>query len=123
MAQLVFDAQGTPVGTGDTLTFTGPGECKVTETQNGGAVSVSYQCESTSPPPDQTLTGSGRFSPRGPAAIPICPSSGPQSDLIGVNIVSSGQEATVTVTNTFVEPGTAPGAPPVAVEEAPRFTG
>jgi hypothetical protein len=125
-AQLVFDAQGNPVGTGDTLTFTGTGECTVTETQTGGAVSVSYQCESTSPPPNQTVTGIGRFSPRGPAPIPICASDGPQSDPIGVNIVSPGQEATVTVTNTFVEPGTAaaaPGAPAAAVEGEPRFTG
>jgi hypothetical protein len=42
-----------------------------------------------------------------------------------VNIVSPGQEATVTVTNTFVEPGTAAaaGAPAAAVEGEPRFTG
>jgi hypothetical protein len=47
------------------------------------------------------------------------------SDAITVNVFSEGQEATVTVTNTFVEPAPAPEAPEpaVAVEEAPRFPG
>ena len=43
--QFVFDAQGNPIGTGDTATFVGPGSCTVTETQTGGAASVTYQCE------------------------------------------------------------------------------
>jgi hypothetical protein len=121
--QFVFDAQGNPVGTGDTATFTGPGTCTVTETQNGGAASVSYQCEGTLPPPNGEIevTG-GRFSPR-PAQngeAEVCPSSGPQSDPITVNIISANQEATATVTNTFVDPGT-PAA--VAVEAVPLFTG
>lgn len=122
--QFVFDAQGNPVGTGDTVTFEGPTSCTVTETQTGGAASVTYECEGTLPPPND-LGGSGRFSARlGIPQGPICPSSGPQSDPITVNIIASRQEATVTVTNTFV-PAPAPPTPEpaVAVEEAPSFTG
>ena len=68
-ATLVFDAQGNPVGTGDTVTFTNEGECTVTETQNSGAASVSYQCEGSVSPPTtasgaSVLDGAGRFSPR-----------------------------------------------------------
>ncbi len=125
--QLVFDAEGNPAGTGDTVTFTNPGECTVTETENGGASSVSYQCEGSAPPPmtDGTIlpSGAGRFSPRvAGLQLQPCQTSGPQSEPIGVNIASAEQEATVTVTNTFVDPGSA-AAPAVAVEEVPRFTG
>lgn len=41
---------------------------------------------------------------------------------ITVNIVGEDEEVTVTVTNTFVDPGTTP-VPAAAVEGAPRFTG
>ena len=122
---LVFDAQGNPVGT-DTVTFDAGGECLVTETQSGGAASLSYQCEGSAPPPDMNETvlptGAGRFSPRlaGLQLLP-CQTSGPQSEPIGVNIASEGQEATVTVTNTFVDPGSAMAAVPV--EAVPLFTG
>jgi hypothetical protein len=119
--QLVFDAQGNPVGGGDTVTFVNEGQCSVTETETGGAASVTYQCEG-SLPVDSMITGTGRFSPRGPAAPPpVCESSGPQSDPIAVNIESERQEATVTVTNTFTE--APPTEPAVAVVEVPRFTG
>jgi hypothetical protein len=125
-ATLVFDAQGNPVGTGDTVTFNGGGECTVTETQNGGAASVSYQCEGSVPPPTTAsgaslLDGAGRFSPRlaGLQLLP-CQTSGPQSEPIGVNIASENQEATVMVTNTFADPGTSAAVP---VEAEPRFTG
>ena len=125
--QLVFDAQGNPVGTGDTVTFTNGGECTVTETQNGGAASVSYQCEGSVPPSTMAsgasvLDGAGRFSPRlAGLQLQPCQTSGPQSEPIGVNIVSSRQEATVTVTNTFVDPGSTAAAVPV--EAVPLFTG
>ena len=127
-AQLVFDAQGNPVGTGDTVTFTDGGQCTVTETQNGGAASVSYECEGTLPPADMNTSGGGRFSPRiGPGVPSVCESSGPQSDPITVNIINAGQEATVTVTNTFVTVPTSPSqpepAPAAAVAAAPSFTG
>jgi hypothetical protein len=126
--QLVFDADGNPAGTGDTVTFTNSGECTVTETENGGASSVSYQCEGSVPPPmtDGTAlpTGAGRFSPRlaGLQLLP-CQTSGPQSEPIGVNIANEDQEATVTVTNTFVDPGTAAAPAAVPVEAEPLFTG
>jgi hypothetical protein len=56
--QLVFDAQGNPVGTGDTVMFMDGGNCTVTETQNGGAVSVIYECEGTFGPRPPTVQGS-----------------------------------------------------------------
>jgi hypothetical protein len=129
--QFVFDSQGNPVGTGDTVTFTDPGSCTVTETQTGGAASVSYQCEGTLPlgPPGPDAA-SGGFRPQGtvnpatPATTAppeVCETSGPQSDPITVNIISPGQEATVTVTNTFVAPPPPPA--PVAVVVVPLFTG
>ena len=125
---LVFDAQGNPAGTGDTVTFNeGSAECTVTETQNGGAASVSYQCEGSVPPPTtpsgaSVLDGAGRFSPRlaGLQLLP-CQTSGPQSDPITVNITNRNQEATVTITNTFVDPGGTAAAVPV--EAVPLFTG
>jgi hypothetical protein len=125
-AQLVFDAQGNPVGT-DTVEFGDFGSCIVTETQTGGAASVTYECQGSIPPDQTGAGGGGRFNPRlsGREVRQVCPSSGPQSDPITVNIVDSRQQATVTITNTFVEPATAPAAPapPVAVAGAPSFTG
>jgi hypothetical protein len=128
--QFVFDAQGNPVGTGDTVTFDGKTTCTVTETQTGGAATVSYECEGSVPPATDSTGSGGRFSARlGPAVLPpVCESSGPQSDPITVNIMVETQEATVTVTNTFVaappsEPAAAPAAPAAPVVEAPRFTG
>ena len=123
--QLTFDAQGNPVTSGS-IDFIDDGQCTVTETQTGGAASVVYECEGTVPPP-VTLQGSGRSSPRlaGPATPQPCETSGPQSDPITVNIFGEDEEVTVTVTNTFVEPGTAPapGTPAAAVVGEPVFTG
>ena len=128
--QLVFDAQGNPVGTGDTVTFVNEAACTVTETQTGGAASVIYECEGTVPPPTDNAVGAGRFSVRlGPGVPPpVCESNGPQSDPITVNIFTEAQEATVTVTNTFVtsppsEPAPSEPAPAAAVVGAPSFTG
>jgi len=129
--QLVFDAQGNPVGTGDTVRFTGNGACTVTEKQNGGAVSVIYECQGVTPTPaEASISGGGRFSARlGPGVPPpVCESSGPQSDPITVNIFNTEQHETVTVTNTFVppspsEPAPSEPAPAAAVIGAPSFTG
>jgi Domain of unknown function (DUF5979) len=120
--QLTFDAQGNPATSGS-IDFIDDGQCTVTETQTGGAASVVYECEGTVPPPVM-LEGAGRSSPRvaGPAPPQPCETSGPQSDPITVNIVGNDEEVTVTVTNTFVDPGTGP-TPAAAVEEVPRFTG
>ena len=119
--QRTYDAQGNPV-TSDSFEFVANGQCTVTETQTGGAATVTYECEGTVPPP-MMLDSAGRSSPRvaGPAPQP-CQASGPQSDPITVNIVGEGEEVTVTVTNTFVDPGSAP-TPASAVENVPRFTG
>ena len=119
--QRTFDAQGNPV-TGDSFEFIDNGQCTVTETQTGGAASVTYQCEGTVPPP-LMLEGSGRSSPRiAGRRPPVCETSGPQTDPITVNIVGEDEEVTVTVTNTFVDPGAA-ATPAAAVEGEPRFTG
>jgi Domain of unknown function (DUF5979) len=129
--QLVFDAQGNPVGTGDTVTFDDGGKCTVTETQNGGATSVVYECQGFAPaPPVPAVEGSGRFGPRPTQnGFDPCESNGPQSDPISVIIEVKDQEATVTVTNTFVTPPESPQPPPpppeaaAVVVGAPRFTG
>jgi hypothetical protein len=119
-AQLVFDAQGNSVGP-DTVTFDDGGSCTVTETQNGGASSVIYECQGTLPPEASITGGGGPFSARAVGRRQICQTTGRQSDPIALNIVNQEQEATVTVTNTFVaQPAPAPAA---AVEDAPRFTG
>jgi hypothetical protein len=120
--QLTFDAQGNPATSGS-IEFIDEGQCTVTETQTGGAASVVYECEGTVPPP-MMLEGSGRSSPRvaGPAPPQPCETSGPQSDPITVNIVGEDEEVTVTVTNTFVDPGTA-ATPAAAVSAEPLFTG
>jgi hypothetical protein len=119
--QRTFDAQGNPVTSGD-FEFIDNGQCTVTETQTGGATSVTYECQGTVPPP-MMLEGSGRSSPRvaGPVPQP-CQTSGPQSDPITVNIVGEDEEVTVTVTNTFVDPGAA-ATPAAAVVGEPLFTG
>lgn len=122
-AQFVFDAQGNPVGP-DTVTFNDAGTCTVTETQTGGAASVTYECEGTCEGTALPSVG-GRFGPRaaGPPLPEVCETSGLQGDPITVNIESPRQQATVTVTDTF-EAAPAP-APPAAppVEAGPRFTG
>jgi hypothetical protein len=126
--QLVFDAQGNPVGP-DTVEFTDFGTCTVTETQTGGAASVIYECQGSAVP-GGLAEGTGRFGPRRsqPAAPKeVCETSGPQSGPITMHIVSPAQDATVTITNTFEASPTAPAPPSpqpaAAVAEAPLFTG
>lgn len=96
-----FDAAGTPQDP-SALRFEGSGTCNVTETQTGGATSVSYECALTAGDPD--------------VAPPMCSPSGPQADPITLNIVTPRSPTSVTVTNSF-EP------PPSPVVAAPRFTG
>ena len=104
-----FDASGTAT---DTHVFTiGPSQnCTVTETDNGGASTVAYQCAFTfgSTDPNHTL-GS-------------C-SGGPTGNTVHFGDVI-GDSATVTVVNTFVAAPTTTTtttAPPV--QAAPTFTG
>jgi hypothetical protein len=119
--QLVFDAQGNPVGP-DTVEFSDFGTCTVTETQTGGAASVVYECEGSFTPGGLgSEGGGGRFGLRNGPPRRVCETSGPQSEPITMHIVSPAQNATVTVTNTFV--AQPPPEPAAAVEDAPRFTG
>jgi len=119
--QVTFDEFGEPVGPNTTF-FLDPDECAPTETQTGGASSVSYACEGTipnnSPPtvPQPPESGDWPVTQGGRITDP-CAAAGPQSEPITVFIVAEGQDATVTVTNTFLAPEPAP----VVVE--PSFTG
>jgi hypothetical protein len=90
--ELTFDADGNPIGD-NTVKFGSDADCIPTETETGGADSVSYECTS---------------------AGDECLADGPQADPI--EVLLSGDEVTVTVTNTF----------PVVVAPlviAPTFTG
>jgi hypothetical protein len=117
-----FDATGQPTSE-DTFGFSDPTSCTVTETEDGGASTTTYACESTLP---DTQAGALQEDPE-----PICPEAGPVSDPVTVNIVNEEQTATVTIHNTFTEPPTttttttappAPQAAPAVVAQA-RFTG
>jgi hypothetical protein len=105
-----FDASGTPT---DTHIFTiGAGhDCTVTETANGGASTVAYQCEFTFGPTDPNHT------------LGSC-SGGATGNTVHFGDVI-GDSATVTVVNTFIATTTTTTttttAPPV--EAAPAFTG
>jgi hypothetical protein len=125
--QLVFDAQGNPVGP-DTVEFSDFGTCTVTETQTGGAASVIYECEGSFTPGGLGSNGGGaRFGLGNGPPREVCETSGPQSEPITMHIVSPAQDATVTITNTF-EAVPAPPPPPEpvpaeAVTAPARFTG
>jgi hypothetical protein len=94
-----FDAAGTPQDV-SAFQFSGEGTCTVTETQTGGASSVTYECALT----------------MGEEGIPPpCTPSGPQSDPVTLNVTTPRSGSSVTVTNTFEAP--APVATP------PVFTG
>ena len=78
--------------------------CSFTETDSGGAATVSYACTGSVPPqeiPSSTALG------------PVCVSDGPQATPVSVNVVDPTQTAAVTITNTFVAP----------IVIAPKFTG
>lgn len=117
-ATVQFDATGQPTSA-DTLTFSGPGACTVTETADGGAVSTTYACEGTAP-----TAASGFGAGAQQVQEPICPTAGPQTDPITVNIIFENQDATVTIHNTFPEPPPPPPVTPAAqVVAQPAFTG
>jgi hypothetical protein len=82
--------------------------CTITETDSGGATSVSYSCSWT-PGTSDHLAGVG------------CPgaSSGPSATPASVVFEGNGDVGVLTVTNTFPPPATAP--PPITI--APKFTG
>ena len=120
-AVVQFDAQGDPIGL-DSVTFFSTGPCTVTETATGGAASTTYACASTVAP--AAASGFGDVSAQ--QVQPICPTAGPQAAPISVNIVSSTQNATVTIHNTFTDPTTPPAPPIVAAPQVvaqPALTG
>ena len=115
-----FDAAGQPT-TLDSVTFINDGACTVTETVNGGAASTTYACEGTVPAAGASRIGDGVGAEQ--AAPDICETAGPQADPIVVNIVFSGQNATVTIHNTFTDPTPQPITPAPQVVAQPVFTG
>jgi hypothetical protein len=120
-AVVTFGADGQPTSP-DTITFDGPGVCTVTETANGGATSTTYACVGSIPPPIEEeepapTDGVDAFQVA-PEPEVICPSAGPQTAPITVNIEDPDQTATVTITNT---PGAPQAAPQVVAQ--PAFTG
>jgi hypothetical protein len=95
---LRFDAAGTPQDP-SAVRFEGEGTCTVTETQTGGASSVTYEC---------ALTAGD------PSIPPPCTPSGPQTSPITLNVTTPRSSSSVTVTNTFEPPPTPVVAPPRA---------
>jgi hypothetical protein len=124
MVTIHFDATGQPTDA-DTYGFTDPGQCTVTETAKGGASSTTYACEGN------LGTDSGSFAKPSSAQVEeVCQTTGPGP--ITVNIINEGQSATVTITNSFAAPITAPtttttttppATKPAAVVTQPTFTG
>jgi hypothetical protein len=91
-----FDAGGVPT---DAASFQlqGTGTCTVTETQAGGAGTVSYQCARTAGETD--------------GAPPLCPVGAPQPDPVTLTVVTPHSPSSVTVTNTFEQAPTPIVAP------------
>jgi hypothetical protein len=121
---LKFDANGDPLGT-DMVSAPLFGTCKVTETVDGGASTVSYKC--VVPPLLNGNAGSQAFEP----AECIDNQTVGFGQLMAADETADdkiiGASATVTVTNTFEpepepEPETAPAAAGV-VAARPAFTG
>ncbi len=89
--------------------------CTATETNDGGATSVSYGC-SWRPAESENPVDAG------------CPgaSSGPTATPASVQLQNDGDVGVLTITNTFPTPPTPPSPPaeaPLPVTIAPKFTG
>ena len=114
-------ADGTAQAVGpDTITFTGPTQCAVTEPGDGGAASTSFTCAGVEGG-EQAVVFSPGESSWGPGASavvtpdsPMCPVPGPSDGSILVNVVWPDQVAEVGVTNVFAA---------AAAVIAPKFTG
>jgi hypothetical protein len=111
--QFVVDSSGVAQpASGFVIGFFDAAVCTVTETGTGGATAVSYTCTGTL---GETTPGAvSGFTHTQTAALPVCPTAGPQADPIVVNIETGGQTAHVAVANTLAAP---------AVVVAPAFTG
>jgi hypothetical protein len=125
-AKVDFDSEGEPDGA-NTITFVAKADCTVTETHDGDAEDVSYECEGQS---GSVATGGEAGSELGgPAAaapappVDPCVTHGPQDDPMHVLIRSEGQSATVTVTNEFPDPVKPTPVPAAPVVVSPTFTG
>ena len=122
-AEIDFDEEGDPDGS-NTLTFVELATCTVTETHDGDAEEVSYECEGQFPANGSSGTGfdDELTAQQDLVADPCGGVHGPTEDPITVFIESRDQNATVTVTNEFPDPEkAAPVAQPLAV--SPTFTG
>jgi hypothetical protein len=123
-ATVTFDATGQPTSP-DIIGFDDDGTCTVTETESGGAASVTYACTGSIPEPSQEPVPVPESSDGFDAAAPVfptdpCEAAGPQAAPMTVLIAAPDQEATVTVHNTFADPAPTPAAQIVA---QPAFTG
>ncbi len=109
------DGQAHPTVT-DTISFVEENQCTVLESDAGGAASTTYACSGTGAvQAGAAATGSWGVSDQAIVAPgDPCTANGPQADPITVNILTSRQEATVTVQNTFAA---------AAAAVTPRFTG
>jgi hypothetical protein len=117
VATVTFDATGQPT-TADTVFFSGPGGCVVTETATGNATSTTYSCTEVIPQEPAVEPGSEFNAQQVPPEEGVCEAPGPQAGPMGVGIVFEDQEATVTIANTFVE-----SAPAEQIVARPAFTG
>ena len=125
---LSFVANGAGIATvvgSDMISFIGPTDCTVTETNKGGATAVSYLCSAqvddapigNPPPPPPIAEGFGNPSATALGPFPDgCAAQGAQLGPVLVHILQPNQSTTVTVTNL-----NDPVAPLVLI--APRFTG
>jgi Domain of unknown function (DUF5979) len=104
-----FDANGDPTSPND-FTIPAGQTCTITETENGGATSTTYGCNMVWGDTDLILPHLGNCVPGNGNVVSF-------TDVIG-------DHATVTVTNTFVQPAPPPPPPPPPpIEVAPAFTG
>jgi hypothetical protein len=118
----VDDAGVVQPASGYTLGFDEENHCTVTETAAGSQTSeTSYACTGSGAQTAIDAASAGAWQGgvgTATAANPDdpCVTSGPQATPIAVDIVTPDQQATVTVTNTLVDPA-------AAVNVTPRFTG
>ena len=104
---VTFDATGTPLSN-NTFNVPAGQQCTVTETATGGATSTAYACDIVRGNTD--------------TIAPFLGNCTGDNEVTFTDVI--GDDATITITNTFVAPPSPP-APPVtqAVVVTPTFTG
>ena len=110
ITSITFNADGSPATANEVNFPDNDATCTPTETETGGAASVTYACEEefADPPED------------------ACQANGPQASPITVVLDGKphDEDPTMTITNTFEEAAPAAVvAPPAAVVAPPSFTG